>query len=64
MYWSDADQLFIAEAPELPGCVAHGDSHQSALANVLQAMALRIAMAEEFGNPVPQPRRHLTPRSC
>jgi len=64
IYWSDTDQLFIAEAPELPGCMAHGDSHQSALANVMQAMELWIATAEEFGNPVPQPRRHLAPRSC
>jgi len=56
IYWSDADQLFIAEAPELPGCIAHGDSHQGALANVLQAMELWIATAEEFGDRVPQPR--------
>jgi len=44
--------------------MAHSDSHASALANVMQAMELWIATAEEFGNPVPQPRRHLAPRSC
>jgi len=56
IYWSDADQLFIAEVPELPGCMAHGNSRQSALANVMQAMELWIATAEESGDRVPQPR--------
>lgn len=56
IYWSDADQLFLSEAPELPGCIAHGDSHQGALANVLHAMELWIAVAEEFGDLVPQPK--------
>jgi len=56
IYWSDADQAFLAEVPELPDCSAHGDSRESALANVMQAMELWIATAEEFGNPVPQPK--------
>ena len=56
IYWSDADQAFLAEVPELPGCIAHGDSPADALANVMQAMELWIATAEEFGNPVPQPK--------
>lgn len=34
IYWSDEDQAFIAEAPELPGCAADGASYQEALANV------------------------------
>ena len=54
LYWSDIDQLFIAEVPELPGCMAHGDSPQDALAEVTQAMDLWIATAKEFGNPVPK----------
>jgi len=64
IYWSDADRLFIAEAPELPGCMAHGDSPADALANVLQAMALWIATAEEFGDPVAQPRCYPPACSC
>jgi len=56
IYWSEVDQLFIAEAPELPGCMAHGDSPADALDNAMQAIELWIATAEEFGDPVPQPK--------
>ena len=34
LYWSNADQAFIAEVPELPGCAADGATYQEALANV------------------------------
>lgn len=54
--WSDADGAFIAEVPELPGCMAHGDTQQAALDHVNQAMALWIDTAREFGDPVPEPR--------
>ena len=33
IFWSEEDHAFVAEAPELPGCMAHGDTHESALAN-------------------------------
>ena len=56
IYWSDADQAFIAEVPELPGCMAHGDSHLTALTNVRDAMDLWIKTATEFGDPVPAPK--------
>jgi predicted RNase H-like HicB family nuclease len=56
IYWSDEDQAFIAEVPELPGCMAHGGSYESALASAREAMALWIETAKEFGDPVPQPR--------
>ena len=45
---------FIAEVPELPGCMAHGDS-QDAPKNVNEAMRLWIETAREFGDPVPWP---------
>ena len=54
IYWSDVDQAFLAEVPELPGCTAHGDSQENALANVTQAIELWITTAKEFGDPVPQ----------
>jgi predicted RNase H-like HicB family nuclease len=56
IYWSDEDQVFIAEVPELPGCMAHGKTHELALANVRRAMKLWIKTAKEFGEDVPKPR--------
>jgi len=56
IYWSDEDQAFIAEIPELPGCMAHGDSHEAALANIKNAMDLWIDTAEEFDDPIPTPK--------
>ena len=56
IYWSDEDAAFVAEVPELPGCAAHGDSHQEALRNANEAVRLWIETAREFGDPVPEPR--------
>ena len=59
IYWSDEDQAFISEAPELPGCMAHGDTHKAALTNIKTAMELWMETAKEFNDhiPVPQGRR-------
>jgi predicted RNase H-like HicB family nuclease len=56
IYWSNEDQVFVAEVPELPGCMAHGDSQQAALANANEAIRLWIETAEEFGDNVPEPK--------
>ena len=56
IYWTDEDQVFVAEVPELPGCMAHGDTHESALANANDAIQLWIDTAQEFGDPVPEPK--------
>jgi len=56
LYWSDEDEVFIAEVPELPGCMAHGDDQEDALRNIKDAMQLWIDTAREFGDPVPQPK--------
>ena len=58
IYWSDEDDLFVAEAPELPGCAAHGDTYEEALSSIRDAMSLWIDTAIEFGNPVPEPKGH------
>lgn len=56
IYWSDEDQSFIADVPELPGCMAHGASPDEALANAQEAMQLWLDTAREFGDPVPEPK--------
>ncbi len=56
IYWSNEDEVFIAEAPELPGCMAHGDTEESALQNIKEAIQLWIDTAREFGDPVPEPK--------
>ena len=60
IYWSDEDQSFVADIPELPGCMAHGASPDEALANAQEAMQLWLDTAQEFGDPIPEPKgRHL-----
>lgn len=54
--WSDEDRAFVAEVPELPGCMAHGDTREAALGHVEQAMELWIDTAREFGDPIPEPK--------
>ena len=56
LYWSNEDRAYIAEVPELPGCSAHGDSHEAALGHVKEAIRLWIVTAREFGDPIPQPK--------
>ena len=59
MYWSSEDEAFIAEVPELPGCMAHGDTQEEALAHIKEAMRLWVDTAREFGEPIPEPRGRL-----
>ncbi len=57
LYWSQEDQAFIAEVPELPGCAADGESYQEALQNVEIVMQEWIETAQELGRNIPQPKR-------
>ena len=56
IYWSEEDQVFVAEAPELPGCAAHGPTQEAALASAQDAIRLWIETAKEFGDPIPEPK--------
>jgi predicted RNase H-like HicB family nuclease len=56
IYWSNEDQIFVAEVPELPDCMAHGDTKADALANADEAVQLWIDTAQEFGDPIPEPK--------
>ena len=59
IYWSEADQAFIAEVPELPGCMADGSNYREALANVEVVVQEWIETAKELGRPIPEPRGRL-----
>jgi len=48
--------VFVTEAPELPGCMAHGDSQETALRNIKDAMDFWIDRAQGLGRPVPEPK--------
>ena len=54
--WSNEDLAIIAEVPELPACMAHGDDYETALRNIKDAMRLWIDTAREFADPIPQPK--------
>ncbi len=56
IYWSDEDDTFVAEFPQLPGCMAHGSSQDAALRNALEAVGFRLETAKETGDPIPTPR--------
>lgn len=56
IYWSKEDEAFIAEVPELPGCMAHGETPEAVLKNAQEAIQLWIDTAKEFGDPVPEPK--------
>jgi predicted RNase H-like HicB family nuclease len=59
IYWSEEDQGFIAEVPELPGCAADGPSYRAALDAVQVVISEWIETAKEMGRPIPKPRGRL-----
>ena len=59
IYWSEEDQSFVVEVPELPGCMADGETYEEAVANVRQVIEEWIQTARELGRPVPEPKGRL-----
>jgi predicted RNase H-like HicB family nuclease len=59
IYWSNEDQAFIAEVPELPGCAADGSSYKEALANVEVIIQEWVETARELGRAIPEPKGRL-----
>lgn len=59
IYWSDEDQAFIAEVPELPGCAADGATYQEAIAKAEIVIQQWIETAQELGCSIPEPRGRL-----
>jgi predicted RNase H-like HicB family nuclease len=59
IYWSQPDQTFVAEVPELAGCMADGETYQAALDAAEQVIRDWIATAKELGRDIPKPRGRL-----
>lgn len=59
IYWSDEDQSFVVEVPELPGCMADGKSYEQAVVKAQQVIEEWIETARELGRPVPEPQGRL-----
>ncbi len=60
VYWSDDDQTFICEVPELPGCMSDGSTYHEAVANTEVVIQEWIETARQLGRPIPEPRGRLT----
>jgi predicted RNase H-like HicB family nuclease len=59
IYWSDIDQAFIVEVPELAGCAADGETYQEAVQTIEVIIQEWIDRAKEMGRPIPEPRGRL-----
>lgn len=59
LYWSEEDGAFIAEVPELPGCIADGASYAEAVENAQVVIREWIETARELGRAVPEPKGRL-----
>ncbi len=59
IYWSDEDHCFVAEVPELPGCVADGETYKEALKNAEVIIREWIETAKELGRYIPAPKGRL-----
>ncbi|PYS50859.1 MAG: hypothetical protein DMF68_05910 [Acidobacteria bacterium] len=59
IYWSEEDNAFIAEVPELPGCMADGATYAEAVANAETVIDEWIETAKELGREIPEPKGRL-----
>ena len=59
IYWSKEDEAFIAEVPELPGCMADGKTYQEAIKNAQIVISEWLETAESMGREIPQPKGKL-----
>lgn len=59
IYWSEEDNSFVVEVPELSGCMADGETYKQAVDNAQEVIEQWIETAHELGRPVPEPRGRL-----
>ncbi len=56
IFYSEEDECYVADVPDLRGCSAFGDTPEEALAELQIAKALWLEVAREHGDPIPEPR--------
>ena len=59
IYWSDPDQSFVVVVPELPGCMADGETYEDAVMNAKLVIEEWVETARELGRPIPEPKGRL-----
>jgi predicted RNase H-like HicB family nuclease len=59
IFWSEEDNAYVAEVPELPGCMADGKTYQEAITNAERVIQEWIDTATELGRPIPRPKGRL-----
>lgn len=59
IYWSNDDQAFIVEVPELPGCMADGETYEQAVQNAQRVIVEWLETARELGRDIPEPKGRL-----
>jgi len=59
IYWSEDDNTFVVEVPELPGCMADGQTYAEAVKNAEEIIDEWIETARKLGRPIPEPRGKL-----
>lgn len=59
MYWSEEDERYIAEVPELPGCMADGETRAKLLENIETVISEWLETAKIEGRPIPVPKGRL-----
>jgi predicted RNase H-like HicB family nuclease len=63
VYWSEEDQTYIVEVPELSGCMADGATYEEAVANVQRVIEDWIETAHRLGRPIPEPKGRLAKKA-
>jgi predicted RNase H-like HicB family nuclease len=59
IFWSKEDRSFVVEVPELPGCMADGETYEQAVSNAKQVIEEWLETAQELGRPIPEPKGRL-----
>lgn len=59
IWWSAEDEAYVVDVPELPGCMAHGETRHEAIKNAEAAIKFWIKTAKDDGLEIPQARGRL-----